>query len=102
MKNKIPAYKFSPCATPTPPEILGGKSPMEFLKSKFVRGCIFGLDELHRNGHYKLSGWSFDFTEYLKRFVIHQYTSWFTRYAPNKTMLRNSTFGSINEIIEAP
>ena len=93
------AYKFSECAKEKP-EILNGQTPQEFLKSKYVRGSIFGLDGLQSSGVYRYMGWAFNFRPYLKRFVVKQYGSWQEYYAPNKTALRNSLFGRIEEISE--
>ncbi len=94
----VKAHQFSsdaPC-----PEILHGKSPWEFLKEKYQRGCIFGLDNLQRSGVYRLNGWSFDFKPYMKQFLVKQYDSWQEYYAPNKTILRNSIYGVIQRIVE--
>lgn len=94
------AYKFSSTATNERPDILQGKTEMDFLKSKYDHGCIFGLDNLHRHGCYKLAGWQFDFRPFMKRFVIKQYDSWQEYFAPNKTMLRKSFYGKIDRIVE--
>lgn len=82
------------------PDILHGRTAIEFLKEKYQRGCIFGLDNLHHRGVYRLSGWEFNFRPFLKRFVVKQYGSWHECYAPNKTALRNSTYGAIEKIVE--
>jgi hypothetical protein len=94
------SYKFSETATDKVPDILNGKSEIDFLKSKYQKGCIFGLNNLQHNGCYKLSGWCFDFRPFLKKFIVKQYDSWQEYYAPNKTLLRNSIYGKINKIIE--
>ena len=47
---KIEAYKFSPTAPDVAPDILQGQSPEEFLKKKYVKGCIFGINDLLKEG----------------------------------------------------
>jgi hypothetical protein len=97
--TQVQAYKFSQTATDTPTITID--NPVEFLKSKYTRGSIFGLDNLQRSGRYKLMGWSYDFRPYLKRFIVKQYGSWQDYYAPNKTALRSSIYGRIEEIVSA-
>lgn len=94
------AYKFSECAREVCPDLLRGKTPEEFLKSSYWRGCNSGLMNLRSAGCYKIAGWCFDFTPYLKRFVVKQYGSWHEYYAPNKTLLRKSLYGTIQKIVE--
>ncbi len=94
----LSSYQFSSDAPQ--PDILEGKTPMEFLRSKYTRGCIFGLDHLKSRGVYRLRGWEFNFRPYMKRFVVRQYGTWQEYYAPNKTALRNSIYGEIQKIVE--
>lgn len=100
IKNEIFAYKFSKTATSNKADILKGITPIEFLKGKYDRGCIFGIDRLHRSGHYRLMGWSYDFTPFMKQYVVKQYDSWQEYWAPNKTLLRKSLYGKIQKIVE--
>jgi hypothetical protein len=93
-------YKFSSTATENTPDILQGKTEVEFLKSKYQKGFAFGLDNLHKYGCYKISGWAFDFRDVLRKFVVKQYDNWQEYYAPNKTMLRQSLYGNIQKIVE--
>jgi hypothetical protein len=51
---------------------------------------------------YKLAGWAYDFSDYLPRFIVRQYDTWRTYYAPNKTSLRKALYGRIEEIYEIP
>lgn len=95
IKNEIFAYKFSNTATPEKPDILNGQTPKEFLEQKYI-----GLDNLHRSGHYKLMGWCYDFTPFMKQYVVKQYDSWQEYWSPNKTLLRKSLYGRIQKIIE--
>jgi hypothetical protein len=92
------AYKFSKTATEEQPDILQGKTEIEFLKSKFQKGCIFGLDNLMQSGCYKVMGWSFDFKEHLTRYWYQQEHGLYAAYAPNKTLLRKVVYGKIYEI----
>jgi len=96
----LQSYAFSKTATPTPPNILGDKTITEFLKSKYDKGCIFGLDNLYK-GYYKYFGWCFDFNPFLKTYLVKQYNSWAEYKAPNKTLLRRSIYGKIDRIVEA-
>jgi hypothetical protein len=101
MSTELMAYKFSPTALSEKQDILNGLTAEQWLKTKYVKGCIFGLDNLHKYGHYRLMGWSYDFTPFLTLFLVKQYDSWQEYYAPNKTALRNSIYGTIQRIVEA-
>lgn len=94
------SYVFSETATLEPPDILNGMTPKQFLKSKYVRGSIFGLDSLMSYGLYKYMGWAFDFTPFLKKFITKQYGILSEQYAPNKTALRKATYGEIEILCE--
>lgn len=72
--------------------------PVAFLKSQYQRGCIFGLDNLKRSGRYREMGWEFDFRPYMKKFLVKQYGQWSEEWAPNRTAIRNSTYGTIQAI----
>lgn len=98
--NKLTSYKFSSTATDTLPNILNGKTTMEFLQSKFQKGCMFGLDNLQKSGVYRFMGWEFDFRPYMKNFIVKQYGNWQECWAPNKTSLRRSMYGRIEKIVE--
>lgn len=91
-------YKFTTTATESP--TIKIENPKDFLKSKYTKGCIFGLDNLQKIGMYKLMGWAYDFRPYLKRYVVKQYDQWNEYYAPNKTSLRATIFGRIDKILE--
>ena len=96
---KIESYPFSECATPQPTDILQGKSPQEYLKAKYQRGCIFGLDQLKQSGYYRLMGWAYNFRPHMSLFVVKQHDHWQEEWAPNKTAIRNSTYGRIQAIV---
>lgn len=100
IKNEIFAYKFSSTATPEKPDILNDITLKEFLKSKYDGGLSFGLDNLQKSGHYKYRGWSYDFTPFMKQYLVKQYDSWEEYWSPNKTLLRKSLYGRIQKITE--
>lgn len=100
--KKLNAVPFSESATSEKPDILQGKTPEQFLKSKYIRGCIFGLDCLQREGVYRISGWSFNFRPFMRKFVVKQYGHWSEMWGPNKTSIRLSTFGTVDQIVELP
>lgn len=97
MQN-LQIYKFSETATSTP--TLSIDNPKEFLKAKFLSRYSFGLDNLQRDGMYKLQGWKYDFRPYLREFLVLQYGQWQKYYAPNKTTLKASIYGNIDKIQE--
>jgi len=98
VSEAIDYHRFSDTADINPPEI--SESVKAFLEFKYQRGCFFGQDNLHRYGVYKLLGWKFDFRPIMKKFVVKQYGSWQEYWAPNKSLLRNSIYGSIDKILE--
>ena len=58
------------------------------------------LANLRNNGKYLVMGCYYDFRPYLKRYAYKQYGWWHEVYAPNKTLLRKSTYGKIDKIVE--
>ena len=98
--SEINAYKFSETACEVKPNILGDKTPKEFIALHYDGGYHFGIDNLRRYGCYRIHGWSFDFIPYLKLYVYKQYGSWQESFAPNKTLLRKQVSGAITIIIE--
>jgi hypothetical protein len=96
----IIARKFSPTASHVIPDILQGKTPQAFLQSKYVKGCIFGQDNLMKDGVYLCMGWAFNFRPFLKLLLVKQYGRWEEIWAPNKTTLRTATHGRIDRIVE--
>ena len=98
--ESINSFKFSKTASAKPPDILNGKTVREFLEYNYDKGCFFGLDQLQRYANYKLSGWQFDFSAYLKLYLVKQYGSWQEYFAPNKTLLRRSLYGRVDKIVE--
>ena len=98
--EQLRAFQFSETAVKEKPDILQGKTIKEFLSSKYDKGCIFGRENLMCSSYYKIMGWCFDFSPYLKRYVVKQYDQWHEYFAPNKTMLRRVLLGRIQEIQE--
>jgi hypothetical protein len=96
--QKVRFYKFSTFATETPPFYID--DPKDFLLSKYTKNNMFNNDNLTKYGIYKMSGWIYDLKPYLRKYIIKQYDQWSECYAPNKTMLRNVTYGTIQKIIE--
>ena len=70
------------------------------IKDKYKSHFAFGLDNLKAQGIYRLMGWAYDFRQELKHYVYKQYGTWQEVYAPNKTLLRKSTYGRIDKILE--
>jgi len=95
--NELEAWKFNERTEHERPDI--DEDIINFLKSKYQRGCIFGLDNLQKAGIYKLHGWVITFRPFLKLYVVKQYDTWQEYYAPNKTMLRKSIYGKIQKIV---
>lgn len=47
-----------------------------------------------------LMGYRFDFSDVLRKFLVNQYGQWSEYYAPDKTSLRNTLYGTIHQIVE--
>lgn len=47
-----------------------------------------------------LMGYRFDFSDVLRKFLVNQYGQWSEYYEPDKTSLRNTLYGTINQIVE--
>lgn len=72
----------------------------EFAKSRYNDPCSMHLSNLKYHGCIKCMGWRYDFRDVLKRYVYKQHGFWYEVYAPNKTLLRKSTCGKIDKILE--
>lgn len=70
------------------------------LNQIFDKGCNFFLNEVSRTGSAKLMGYRYNLKPYLKKFLYKQYGQWNEYFAPNKTLLRRSIYGRIEQIIE--
>jgi hypothetical protein len=51
------------------------------------------------NGCLKIGGWCYDFRDQLKKYLYKQRGEWREVYAPNKTAIRRSIYGRIDQII---
>lgn len=60
----------------------------------------WSTSDMLSSGKYRCMGWEYDFREHLNRYLVKQYHAWNEYYCINKTTLRNSIFGTINEIVE--
>ncbi len=47
-----------------------------------------------------LMGYRFDFGDVLNKYLVNQYGQWNEYYAPDKTSLRNTLYGRINQIVK--
>lgn len=101
MKNLVVARQFT-STDKEEPEILNGKTPMEFVAEKLSNRKLFGHVSLLKTGHYREGGWEFDFTPYLKQFVVRTIHSFFEVYAVNKTQVRKLTGARVIYILEIP
>jgi len=70
----------------------------DFLKSKYNRNFMFGIENLKQSGVFKIMGWIIDFRPILNKFIVKQHGYLYECYAFNKTDLRNSIFGKIEYI----
>ena len=78
------------------PEISDAK---EFLKKAYVR-FYTNNQNIIQFGRYKLMGYKYDFTPFLKKYLYKQYGQWQEAFAPNKTALRTVIGGRIDKIVE--
>lgn len=68
-----------------------------YLTDKVIDGKMRGF-----SASILLMGWAFDFKPYMKRYLFKHYGHWYERYAIDKTALRQSVCGKIDEIYEIP
>ena len=93
--SELDVYKFTTTDAKKP---IYTETARDFLKSKYNKSFMFGLDNLKRYGVYKIMGWIIDFKPIMEKFIVKQYDSLYECYAFNKTDLRNSIFGKIEYI----
>lgn len=70
--------------------ICNGKTVKEWLNEKFDDGYHFGTDNL-LHGFYKVGGWCFDLTPFMKKYIFTYGDSIRTAYAPSVKGLRKAT-----------
>ncbi len=61
-------------------------------------------DAVNTNTFFKtavpVQGWCIPFKDVLRRFVVKQYGQWREMWAVDKTAIRNTSYGRIDEIVE--
>lgn len=61
-------------------------------------------DAVNHNTYFKravpVRGWCVPFTDVLRRFLVRQYGNWQEMWAPDRTAIRNTVYGRIEEIVE--
>lgn len=61
-------------------------------------------ENLRGNAYFRtavpLLGYRFDFSDVIRKFLVNQYGSWQEYYAPDKTSLRATLYGRVNQIVE--
>ena len=92
-------YKFSASARDEKPDFLGGKTEKEWLERIYSGSLHSQLDNLRAGLGYRSSGWAYVST-LKKYYYTDNYGNVYKAYAPNKTLLRKSTFGGIYDIVE--
>ncbi len=98
--TSIHAYKFSNTAVENKPVLLG-ETVSEFLNGKYIKGCIFGRENLMKTGTYKYRGWGYNFRPHLRLYVYRQHGEWQQVFAPSKKALRKAIYGRIDKILLA-
>ncbi len=86
INENIPFWKFSECASQYPPKIEG--TIENFLKKVMLNPFAFGFHNLKELGIYKIHGWAFDFSGYLKRYVYKTSCGIQEGYFLNKSNIR--------------
>lgn len=61
-------------------------------------------EAVNHNTYFKravpVRGWCVPFTDVLRRFLVRQYGSWQEMWATDRTAIRNTVYGRIEEIVE--
>ena len=97
--KKSYTYKFNKHTIYAKPEFLHGKTEKDRLEESYSNRTHFQLDNLRDGLGYMLLGWAY--APVLKKYYYSDnYVNVYTAYAPNKTLLRKSTYGKIRDIIE--
>jgi len=70
-----------------------------FLKDKYSSKFSYGLENLKRQGVYKAAGFEYNYKPFLKLYRVRRlYGHWEEMYAPNKTLLRKSIAGKLENL----
>lgn len=72
----------------------------DYLKQVYSNKFHGQISDLRSYGYVKIMGYRYNFKPLLKKFIYKQYGVWTEAYAPNKTLLRSSVYGRIDQIIE--
>lgn len=63
----------------------------DWLKTKFSSCCSFGIDNLTRNGNFRLMAINYDFTPWLTKYLIqYEHGQLQAAWAPSKGALRKA------------
>jgi len=76
------------------------ENPTQWLEKKLSDAYNFGVDNITRDGVYRLQAIAYDFRPFLRRFVYKQHGSWSEMWAINKTNLRKLVHGRIDQILD--
>lgn len=96
--KELPRWKFADTAEDELKWYYMDKSVHEFLKMQFSGGTGQSMD-LRKNGIMKIRGWCVDFRDFLNLYWYKQYGRIYEAYAPDKTRLRNGSYGRIDKIL---
>ena len=92
-------YKFNDYTSEAKPDFLRGKTEKEWLEGIYSNRNHSQLDGLRAGLGYRLLGWAY--VPALKKYYYSDsYGNVYTAYAPNKALLRKSTYGKIRDIVE--
>ncbi len=92
-------FKFSDTASAEKPDFLRGKTEKEWLEGIYSNTFHSQISNLQAGLGYRSSGWAYVPT-LKKYYYTDNYGNVYKAYAPNKTLLRKSTFGRIYDITE--
>ena len=93
--NEVNRWIFSECASKEIPEFINKfENVDDFLNANYNNMNIL------ESGIYKVAGWAFDFSPYLKRYIVLEGRRGTVYYAKNKTLLRKAISTGCREVIE--
>lgn len=101
MENLVVARKFTYTDEPCP-DILGGGTPLDWLKNKLSSRYAFEAVDISKSGIYKEAGWMFDFRPFLGHYVVRTADYLYETYGVNKTQVRKSAGSRVFYILEIP
>ncbi len=112
MKNqkfmpKVSCYRFSSTANEQPPsncyaaqlmEKINGGGRLSREEKNYLTRAVKN-NSFSRHG-IPVTGWMFNFSPVLKRYLLNQYGRWYELCTADKTALRHAVYGRIHEIVE--